>query len=280
MHCMHRYLFIALVLIFSLVVRAEERALRLENTLNSRDLGGYSTADGRSVKWGMLYRADSLAYLNAADQDRLRALGLVRITDFRSESERQEAPDQLPQQSPAIDYRTLAINNPAVDVAALGRRFYAGDLSNEELLALTDRSAYINDEALREAWGRWLRSLAEPGALPQLFHCTAGKDRTGFAAAIVLLTLGVSREDVMADFLLSNEYLAGKSESNLQRIQENSASTLDSELLRQVLGVSPASLEGAFEAMEQKFGSVDGYIEYGLGVDKSTRERLQAVLLR
>lgn len=277
---MYRYLFIALAFIFSLVVQAQERALRLENTVNSRDLGGYNAADGRSVKWGMLFRADSLAHLNASDQDRLRELGLVRITDFRSESERLEAPDQLPQQSPPIDYRTLSINDPAVDVAALGRRFYAGDLSNAELLALTDRSAYVNDEALREGWGQWLRSLAEPGALPQLFHCTAGKDRTGFAAAIVLLTLGVSREDVMADFLLSNEYLAGKIEANLQRIQENSASTIDPELLRQVLGVSPASLEGAFEAMEEKFGSVDGYIEYGLGVDKSTRERLQALLLR
>lgn len=277
---MARLFFILLLPLIAIFGQAGQRELLLNTTLNSRDLGGYVGADGRQVKWGVLYRSDSLAHLDDVDQRRLQALGLVRITDFRSESERLEAPDQLPQQSPAIDYRTLAINDPAVDVAALGRRFYAGDLSSEELLALTDRSAYVYDNSLREGWGQWLRSLAEPGALPQLFHCTAGKDRTGFAAAIVLLTLGVSREEVMVDFLLSNEYLARKIEANLKRIQANSASDIDPELLRQVLGVSPSSLEGAFEAMEQEYGSVDGYIEHGLGVDKATREKLQALLLR
>ncbi|NCF16700.1 MAG: protein-tyrosine-phosphatase [Haliea sp.] len=255
------------------------RKVPLSNTLNTRDLGGYRTDGGRRVRSGMLFRSDSLAHLDDADIAILRALELSVVTDFRSQAERDAAPDRLPRQSPAIDYRTLAINNPAVDVAALRETFYSGQLSTEELIALTDRTAYVEDERLRQNWGRWVSSLAEPGALPQLFHCTAGKDRTGFAAALVLLTLGVSKEDVMRDFLLSNEYLAPKIERYVAEIQSRSTADMDGDLLRQVLGVTPHSLDGAFRAMEANYGSIDNYIEQGLGIDPATRDRLRTLLL-
>ena len=258
---------------------AERRRLALENTQNSRDLGGYAAADGRMVRWGMLFRSDSLAELDDRDLARLRDLQLAVITDFRSESERVEAPDRLPQQAPPIDYRRVGISNPAVDVAELSRKFHGGELSRDELIALTDRRSYIYNDALRQRWGQWLRNLAEPGALPQLFHCTAGKDRTGFAAAIILLTLCVSREDVMEDFLLSNEYLSPAIEDNIEKLHAHYGARVDREVLRQVLGVSPHSLEGAFEAMEREYGSIDGYIEQGLGVDEATRSKRQALLL-
>ena len=256
-----------------------QRRLPLNKTRNSRDMGGYKTADGRTVKWGVLFRSDSLANLDDADLAYLENLQLSAITDFRSDSERAQAPDRLPQQSPAIAYRTLAINNPAVDVAELGKKFFSGQLSQDELLALTDRTGYINDADISRMWGQWVRELARPGALPQLFHCTAGKDRTGFAAAMVLLTLGVPRDQVMQDFLLSNEYLAEKIATNVEKIQAHSATDVDAEVLRQVLGVTPTSLEGAFEAMEARYGSIDAYIEQGLGIDNTTRLELQALLL-
>ena len=256
-----------------------QRRLPLNKTHNSRDMGGYKTADGRTVKWGVLFRSDSLANLDDADLAYLENLQLSAITDFRSDSERAQAPDRLPQQSPAIAYRTLAINNPAVDVAELGKKFFSGQLSQDELLALTDRTGYINDADISHMWGQWVRELAQPGALPQLFHCTAGKDRTGFAAAMVLLTLGVPRDQVMQDFLLSNEYLAEKIATNVEKIQAHSATDVDAEVLRQVLGVTPTSLEGAFEAMEARYGSIDAYIEQGLGIDNTTRLELQALLL-
>lgn len=256
-----------------------ERRVPLDNTLNTRDLGGYSAVDGRRVKWGMLYRSDSLAQLIDQDIATLASLGLSTITDFRSQSERDSAPDRLPKQSPPISYRTLAINDPAMDVAALGRRFYAGELNAAELAALNDRTSYIYNNRLRKNWGLWVKSLAEPGALPQLFHCTAGKDRTGFAAALVLLTLGVSKEDVMRDFLLSNDYLAPKIDRHLQQILDRSPAGVDEQLLREILGVSRASLEGAFAAMEANYGSIDGFIEQGLGIDADTRAALQVLLL-
>ncbi|PLW69703.1 tyrosine-protein phosphatase [Pseudohalioglobus lutimaris] len=256
-----------------------QRLLPLRHAANARDLGGYANAEGRTVKWGMLYRSDSIANLDARDLGVLHELQLSVVTDFRSVQEREGARDRLPQQDPAIVYRTVAVNNPGLDVAELGRRVYAGDITNDELLALLDRRAYVTDPALRAAWGNWLRSLGEPGALPQLFHCTAGKDRTGFAAAIVLLALGVPRESVMDDFLLSNHFLSARIEEGVARIQANTNGGLDPDVLAQVIGVSASSLEDALTEMALRYGSVDGYIRDGLGIDEATRVRLQQVLL-
>lgn len=256
-----------------------QRLLPLSGADNARDMGGYTTTDGRTVRWGVLFRADSLANLSDADVAFLESLELAVVTDFRSESERAVAPDRLPEQSAPIAYRTLAINDPAVDVAELGRKVYAGMLSERELIALTDRRSYVENPEISRVWGQWVAELAEPGNLPHLFHCTAGKDRTGFAAALVLLTLGVSKEQVMEDYLLSNEYLAQRIDEGIRNIQANSESDTDADVLRQVLGVSPASLEGAIKAMEAQYGSIDGFIEQGLGIDPVTRARLQGLLL-
>ena len=257
----------------------KSRLLPIENTRNTRDLGGYSTADGRHVKWNLLFRSDNLAALNETDLSYLGQLQLATVTDLRSDSERRQAPTRLPRQSPPIQYQTLDINNPEVDVAALGRKFYSGELSETELLALTDRTEYINNTALSRIWGQWVADLAKPGALPHLFHCTAGKDRTGFAAALILLTLGVSKDEVMEDFLLTNQVLASHIEATVNKIQAHSAEPVDPDVLRQVIGVTPNSLEGAFEAMEAQYGSIQLYIEQGLGIDKQTQSKLRELLL-
>ena len=257
----------------------KQRLLPLAGTNNARDMGGYTTADGRAVRRGQLFRSDSLANLSDADVAYLENLQLSAVTDFRGDSERAAAPDRLPQQTPPITYRAVAISDPAVDVAELGRKVYAGELSEAELLALTDRQGYVNDPAVSRMWGQWLAGLAEADNLPHLFHCTAGKDRTGFAAAIVLLTLGVPTDQVMEDFLLSNEYRRAGIEESIEKIQTHSEHEVDAEVLRQVLGVSPRSLEGAIKAMEEKYGSIDGFIEHGLGIDAATRAKLQALLL-
>lgn len=262
-----------------IAVPAKERRLPLAGTGNARDLGGYRTADGRTVRWGLLFRSDSLAELTDEDVAYLETLKLAVVTDFRAQSERDGAPDRLPQASPPIGYRTLSVNNPAVDVAELGRKVYAGQLSETELLLLTDRTGYVEDPTMSRVWGQWVASLADEENLPHLFHCTAGKDRTGFAAALVLLTLGVPREQVVEDFLLSNEYLGAKIETDIETIRAHSELEVDEDVLRQVLGVNPRSLEQAIAAMESKYGSVNAFIEHGLGIDASTRERLRALLL-
>ena len=115
--------------------------------------------------------------------------------------------------------------------------------------------------------------------MPHLFHCTAGKDRTGFAAAILLLTLGVSEQQVIDDFLLSNTFLADQIDKNLQKIASRSKTPLNETALRQVLGVTSSSLEGAFAAMRSSYGSIENFIEQGLGIEQKTREKLKETFL-
>ena len=272
--------FIAGVFTLGLVpAAADPRLLPLEGSANARDIGGYETVDGRSVRWGVLFRSGSLAELTDADVAYLGTLGLAAVTDFRSESERKGTPDRLPQQEPPIAYRTLSVTDPAIDVAELGRSVYAGELSEAELLSLTDRRAYVENPDMSRKWGTWVASLAKADNLPHLFHCTAGKDRTGFAAALLLLTLGVPQDQVMQDFLLSNEHLSTQIENGIKAIRANSSVDVSPEVLRQVIGVTPQSIDGAIASMIARFGSVDGFVERGLGIDAETRIRLQDLLL-
>ena len=256
-----------------------ERLVPLSGTLNTRDMGGYSLEDGRQVRWGLLFRSDDLASLEDADLIYLKSLGLASIADFRSHAERVAAPDQLPQQSPPINYRTWAVNDPTLNVIELREQIFSGRLSNAELMKLGNRDRYITDRMLSREWGNWLASIAEPGNLPHLFHCTAGKDRTGFAAAILLLTIGVSPDQVMQDFLASNRYLEDDIERNLEKIQSHSEYVTNPQVLRQILGVNPHSLKSAISTMESTYGSIDGFIEHGLGIDAKTRQRLRQLLL-
>ncbi|HIK80351.1 MAG TPA: tyrosine-protein phosphatase [Porticoccaceae bacterium] len=149
-----------------------------------------------------------------------------------------------------------------------------------EIQALLDRTAYVTNLKLRAEWGRWLKGLAEPINLPHLCHCTAGKDRTGYGAALILLTVGVSREQVMDDFLLSNDYLQQQIEQTVKYILTATSAPIDERTLRAVIGVSPISLESAFDAMETEHASIDVFIEQGLGIDPITRQILKPLLLK
>jgi protein-tyrosine phosphatase len=253
--------------------------LPLNGAENVRDLGGYLTKDNQIVRPRLVYRADSLAALDDTDLAYLKTLNLSAITDLRSAPERIAAPDRLPLQSPPIKYNTLTINNTAVNIPELRKKIFEGRLSTSELLALTNRESYVTDPVIRREWGNWLKSLTQPGNVPHLFHCTAGKDRTGFAAAILLLTLGVSEQQVIEDFLLSNTFLADQIDKNLQKIASSSKTPVNETALRQVLGVTSSSLEGAFATMHSSYCSIENFIEQGLGIEQKTREKLKETFL-
>ena len=116
--------------------------------------------------------------------------------------------------------------------------------------------------------------------MPALFHCTAGKDRTGFAAALVLLALGVPRETVLEDYLLTNRYRERFDRRVLRWVPLASLFRTRAEDMRPLLEARPEYLEAAFQVMEEEYGGVDGYLERGLGVDARLRAQLEANLLR
>jgi protein-tyrosine phosphatase len=183
-------------------VRTPVRLVPLSAAFNLRDLGGYRTADGRVVAWGRLYRSDQLHGLTGRDLDLLRSLGLRTVLDLRTEGEL--ADGRFPVESTSIAFHHLPL---------LAQTWY-----EEEVDALAD----LLDRAVPYLVARYLDMLEEagpvlaaavdlvarPGTAPLLFHCAAGKDRTGVLAAVLLRTLGVVEPDVVEDYVLSADAMA------------------------------------------------------------------------
>lgn len=181
-----------------------ERLIRFEACFNFRDLGGYETDDGRRVRWKALYRADTLHRLDGSDLDVFLELGLRSIIDLRSQHELED--DGLFRHAGGA----LVVHHvPMIDVVGGPRRAIqpAPDARprppGEGYIAMADEG--------RRAIGTAVALLADPGALPAVFHCTAGKDRTGILAAIVLSAIGVRDEDIVQDYMLTGESRAARS---------------------------------------------------------------------
>ena len=256
--------------------RAAHRRLPLEGAHNFRDLGGYRTADGQQLRWGLLYRADSLSELDTEDLRYLQRLQLRQAVDFRSPAERAEEPDRLPEDV-QITQRPITVGPHGANLRQM--------FSDAEALKNFDGTHWmqeINRELVQKhtpVFRDWLHDLARSEATPQVFHCTAGKDRTGFAAAMLLTILGVPQETVMQDYLLSQVYGRQQRERMLRRVRIISLFRIDPQVLQPLMGVEASFLEAAFDEIETEYGTMDNYIENGLGVDRDTRRLLRARFL-
>lgn len=256
-----------------------ERLLPLEGAHNFRDLGGYETSDGRFVRWGRLFRSDELSQLTDADVAYVARLGIRWLCDFRSDEERAESPDRLPAESPPTVER-LVITDGDWSAAELRRRILAGevdDLDAAELMKAANRGFATT---FRDRYTVLLDRLARPDTLPALIHCTGGKDRAGFGAAVVLLALGVPRETVMYDYLLTNHYTHARIERMLFVIRFASLFRTDPERVRPLMGVDRDYLQAAFEVIDRDFGSDEAFLRDGLGLSEVERNALRGALLR
>jgi protein-tyrosine phosphatase len=182
-----------------------ERRVRLEGSVNFRDLGGYKTSDGRRIKWGKVFRSDNLARLTDMDLSKLMNMGIKLVCDFRTPVEIEKMPDKFPGNSPA-EYLHLPIIHGESDNTALFNRIKSGDIDWISTDFMTQ--GYIkNLEAFSGTWAEVIKRLANPQNIPLVFHCTAGKDRAGTCAALILLLLGVPEQTVIKDHSLSNIFI-------------------------------------------------------------------------
>jgi len=253
-----------------------ERRIALDGEPNFRDLGGYETADGRVVKWGRIYRSGELAKLTDADLATVEGLDIKLVCDLRSPGEVTIGPDRLPAGAESV---AIPITDDSQDPVAIRNAVLAGDVSSlgapGELL--TEGNAQFVTEHTDD-YAALMERVMDPAAQPANLHCTAGKDRAGLGAALVLLTLGVPEKTVMEDFLLSNEYRAASNEKTLSQL----SALLDPseiEVMRGILEVRPEYLQAALDAMDEEYGSVDGYLRKGLGITPKERARFQKLML-
>jgi protein-tyrosine phosphatase len=236
-----------------------DRVLPLQGASNFRDLGGYAGFDGRPVRWRRLFRSDHLAALTEADRSMLAGLGVARAFDFRGERERATQAYELP------GLRQFALTIEPVIVQSVQALAEQGrDLTVPACEGLM-RDLYrrlVNEQSARFA--QFFTHLLDEDT-PAVFHCTAGKDRTGFAAALFLLALGVSREDVMQDYLLTNRHF---------KAPVLSWRGIDPQVLAVMWRVQPDFLQSALQAVDEQ-GGVAAYLERGLGLGPQALQALR-----
>jgi protein tyrosine/serine phosphatase len=255
------------------------RHLALEGVDNFRDFGDYRAAGGRRLKGGLLYRSASHGRATPADLAAIDALGLATIVDLRRKSERLRDPSLR-----HASFAATIIDNDLGEEEADSwhEHIRASDLSAASFRGyLMDyyRAAPFKARHL-DLFARYFRALATAGG-PVLIHCAAGKDRTGILAALTHHLAGVHADDIVADYLLTNDprRLVRRMPMVAAAIEEVAGRAPGEDALRIALGVEPAYLDAAFEAMREAFGGPDAYLEQALGVDGALRERLERRLL-
>ena len=256
------------------------RRLPLEGANNFRDLGGYRTADGHYVRWGLVYRSGYLANLTPKDSAYLNTRGIRLVCDVRADGERMRAPDPDQWTGNAPELLSVPIG-PNRD----------GTLSAEDL---KKRVAKINaeskdsirgyDYAITDAtqYGKILHRIAS-GDLPAVEHCTSGKDRTGVFSAILLTALGVPRETVIQDYLLTTQYMLApdsieRTAADLQKISGLSEPP-DAATVKAVMTTRPETLQATFDSISKTYGSFDNYLRDSLKISDSDLARLRDELL-
>lgn len=254
-----------------------KRTLGLDGAPNFRDLGGYETSDGHHVKWGLLYRSDNLAHLTDADLKKVGALGIRLVCDFRAAAEKADEPDRLP--SPAPDVAALEIGAESFLVKDLRERIRKGDLAGLDLRGMMIEGNRQFATRFAPQYAAMFERITKPENLPALVHCTAGKDRAGFASAAILTVLGVPRDTVMADYLLTNFYTHRAAERRLWMIKLFSFGRADTNALRPLFGVEPEYLQAAFDAIDAKYGDFDRYRREALGLDDAEVAAFRAAVL-
>lgn len=251
-----------------------DRTLALKTAVNLRDIGGYPARDGRRVKWGLIYRSGTLYDLSDEDAASLAQRGIRVICDFRSDVETAAAPDNALRFGARYEAMPLEADHSSL------RRLRVAMFQPRKLRELM-RESYNELMLDRNAplIGRFLHIVADEANLPLLFHCTAGKDRTGITAMILMALLGVPDEVIAADYSLSNAYherfrhYVGLVTKKLRWIGMN----VDD--LYPLLIADPDLMRDALRSVRQRYGSVEAYVTERCGVSASTLSKLNELLL-
>jgi len=252
-----------------------ERLVPLEGGINFRDMGGYETADGRRVKWRHLYRSGTMHRLTPADREHLAERGIRTVIDFRTMSEQTDEPNLWAISSDA-NYWARDHEEVFGNIHEMAAR---GLASVEDAMRVMEGGFRHLPFQQAEAYAEMFRRLAA-GEIPLAFHCTAGKDRTGGAAALILAALGVPRETIVADFIMTER--AVDLQKALLRTKPNPKyahfAKLDEDTRAAFGGAKPSYINAFLESVDEKCGSVENYLS-DLGITRSDIGSIRSSLL-
>lgn len=246
---------------------------------NFRCLGGIKSSDGRHVRSGHIYRAEGPRFILPDDAKRLNSMGLVVICDLRSQTER------MKDESFWYDKDTTELIHADVltDLRAEGNAEWENIAT--DISAGNARQAMIDNyrkkpEAMIPHFSTLFSRIVDGIGLPMMIHCTAGKDRTGFAVAILLFTLGVRRDDVFDDYVKTDDFLGSRFDPTVHNAFVRRFGKEPSEgALAALRRADPNYLEAALDGIAVTWGSIENYIESAIGIDAGKRSALKALLL-
>lgn len=260
----------------------ETRIVPLAGVKNFRDMGGYRARDGRTMRWGRIFRSGHLSDMTDDCGTEMLARDIETVIDFRSDAEKERHPVRWPK-SWIPDYRPSPIGgNAAAWVRELFDKlsnspFPAKDLRDQFILAF--ETIPIANAAGLKVFFDGLIDHSKGNAV--LFHCTAGKDRTGVAGALLMHALGVGRDDIMADFLLTNEAVdLGETSAEMAgRLSCRAGRAIAPADVLPLVGVEADFLEAAYRSIDKHYGSLDTYLSGAMGLDAARREKLAELYL-
>lgn len=245
-----------------------KRLIQLENSINIRDIGGYTGLNGRKTLWGKVIRSEELAHLSDNDVAYFEKIGLKHIFDFRDRSKAERLPDRIPK---TADYTQVPVLEDMP--------FNSAEIDFDDPLGIDKHMRKIyrfQVEHKASAYATILKVMTDPNAYPILYHCTNGKDRTGFMTALILLICGVPEATILSDYSLTNLTFdeAFETLGTIMADDINKQVSVSREKLRDFFGVKPAWLKIQLDYIRDHYGSVDAYL---LDNTDLTQEDLDAI---
>jgi len=274
---MKRLILLFLLLSFMVELKAQvtdsaKRKVPVKGAVNFRDIGGYTTKDGHHVRWAKLYRSADLSKLTDSDLGLLSNLKIAYDIDLRGTQESQKAPDRM---VPNMHYQLCPAGSENLDGMMRGIAMLKNPKQADSLMV----AFYANTAPLKGRYQPLFNSLLD---LPQeeslLFHCSAGKDRTGMGTALILYALGVPYHTIMEDFLASNYYRKAENEKMMKMMV--GTYHLNAEVARSMMGVKKEYLDATFASIKKQYGSVDAFLKNEIGLDDAKMKTLKEKFLQ
>jgi protein-tyrosine phosphatase len=258
-----------------------ERVIHLDGTTNTRDIGGYQTSDLRTIRPGQIIRSENLSRLSARDFQKLEEIGVKTVIDLRTEKEHRKSPTRWQGDNPPSFYH-FPVGDAQNDWFRAQRRMMKENRFTEQQSTelMVDGYRMIAEEG-PPSYQKLMEVVLDESNWPILIHCNAGKDRAGVAVTLIMEALGVDRETIMEEFLLTNEIGRSAEKSVLMSKESKkyrrAGRTPSAEAWYPIVGVQAEMLENFYSIVDEQYGSMDAFLTE-LGVDQEARGALIASL--
>lgn len=249
------------------------RYIGLEHTVNFRDLGGLKTKDGKTVRKGFIYRSDNLSKLETGDFDAFNALRIAAVYDLRTDHEIEGKEDRLPANVRYI--HTPVVQDNAGEIKGLKKRVLNGQITEQQAKDMTSKfyadAVTVHADAVKDI----LKQITS-SEQPVLYHCSAGKDRTGIVSALILSILNVDRQVIVDDYMVSNYYRRDRAEKTLGKAKLGRVikPKLNMKAIEVLSTVDESFINATFNAIDSTYGGMEPFIQNKLGIDKAARQAL------